>query len=839
MARGLNVGFSAQPYTLQCAPGSFNLLGYDAALPNSGAIKGFGMTGLPGAFVLAGQGNIGQVGGTFPAATPTFSPAGATYANAQRVTISCSTTGTASIYYTTDGTTPTTASTPYAGTINVPASATVKAIAIVFGFGQSAVGSAAYVIALNPPAAALALGYTQSQFNIAPQVADICLGPGATPPQAYGPTFKFSNKYYYDSKTGWINPACANMAQGVLSLNNLGGGAYGSAGALVGQMPNSTAGALGYLVALAGFHCEFHEAITDSNADHFEAIALYPQEKINGTLQYLEVDIHEGGYAAGMFSTIISWAASSGVHVNYSNFSAFAIDRTQFHRYGFSYDPIGMVCKFYCDDVTVFTISTNQTDANGKFLDTSIKNYHYYVFAGPQSHANPVTNAVPYSQFISNIQAWIPPAPGTLSIRVAANGTLVNSAGSIVNLRGANIFGMEGTYTNGGPSAWTYGGWQTASAIPPFAQLASTYKWNVFRIPVHLHSVLGLTSYKFRGSDFTGTGPYNLPASLTGIPTVNCDPHGTYMAELKSALDAITAAGCYAIVDMHLWGPQVTIGGASVPIWNSYQNPASWMPDAQAVAGWTKLAGLLKGYPNVIIDLVNEPTYPKWAEWANGASHTTMDYNAAVPVGSQFYFNPINAPWTSVGMVQLLAAVRATGATNVVLLNSVGYAGVLGNSQWITGDTSGATWLSTVQSQITDKQICAGLHAYPNQAFTDPNYFRWYSGDNAPATNGYRQWIALAQSIIAAGYPVIIGEMGGQTQGTGVEPFVSDAVAQVDALNATKAGSVHLLGWSANPIQPPQQNFQLLYYPTGVPPIAVTTDEGKIYTAWTVGHAAP
>jgi hypothetical protein len=600
------------------------------------------------------------------------------------------------------------------------------------------------------------------------------------------------------------------------------------------------AGALGYIVAASGFYAEFTEAVTDGvSSDPFEALWMMPQEHANGNLSYLELDLQEGNYSTngGMFSTVVAWLKSGGLKDLYHIFNAPTLDRSQFHRYGVSYDPVGQMIKWYCDDAVIAQTSTNQTGSlSGVYLDGAIKNYHYYMIADPQTHSG--TTNVPYSMMVSNMQAWIPPAPGTLSIRVA-NGTLINSAGAIVQLRGANIFGMEGTYTNGGPSAWTYGGWQTTSAIPPFAQLASTYKWNVFRIPVHLHSVLGLTSYKFRGSDFTGTGPYNLPASLTGIPTVNCDPHGTYMSELQSALDAITAANCYAIVDLHLWGPQVTVAGTSVPIWNAYQNPQSYMPDAQGVAGWTKLAGLLKNYPNVIIDLANEPTYPKWAEWANGATHTTMDYNAAVPVGTQYYFNPINAPWTSVGMVQMLAAARGAGATNVVLLNGVGYAGALGNSQWITGDVTGATWLSTVQAQIPDKQICAGLHAYPNQPFTDPNYYRWYSGDNAPATNGYRQWVALVQAIIAAGYPVIIGETGGQTQGTGAEPFVSDIVAQVDALNVTKAGSVHTLGWSANPIQPPQANFQLLYYPTGVPPIAVTTDEGKIYTAWTTGHAAP
>ena len=79
------------------------------------------------------------------AATPAFSPAAGTYATAQSVKITCTTNG-ATIYYTTNGTTPTTASTKYTAPIAVAASETIKAIAVATGFSNSAVASAAYVI---------------------------------------------------------------------------------------------------------------------------------------------------------------------------------------------------------------------------------------------------------------------------------------------------------------------------------------------------------------------------------------------------------------------------------------------------------------------------------------------------------------------------------------------------------------------------------------------------------------------------------------------------------------------------------------------------------------------
>lgn len=82
---------------------------------------------------------------TTTTATPTFSPAAGTYTAAQTVTVATTTTG-AAIYYTTNGTTPTTSSTPYTGPITVSATETVKAISFVPGWNASSVGSAAYTI---------------------------------------------------------------------------------------------------------------------------------------------------------------------------------------------------------------------------------------------------------------------------------------------------------------------------------------------------------------------------------------------------------------------------------------------------------------------------------------------------------------------------------------------------------------------------------------------------------------------------------------------------------------------------------------------------------------------
>jgi len=84
-------------------------------------------------------------------ATPVFSPRAGTYTSAQTVTISDATSG-AAIHYTTNGTTPTSASSLYTGPITVSSTQTLKAIAVETGYRNSTVASATFTIATAVPA---------------------------------------------------------------------------------------------------------------------------------------------------------------------------------------------------------------------------------------------------------------------------------------------------------------------------------------------------------------------------------------------------------------------------------------------------------------------------------------------------------------------------------------------------------------------------------------------------------------------------------------------------------------------------------------------------------------
>ena len=90
-------------------------------------------------------------------ATPSFSVAAGTYNAAQSVELSCGTNG-ATIYYTTDESTPTTSSSVYSSAIAVNQSMTIKAIGVKDGLTNSAEASAAYTLKCATPEVAVPSG---------------------------------------------------------------------------------------------------------------------------------------------------------------------------------------------------------------------------------------------------------------------------------------------------------------------------------------------------------------------------------------------------------------------------------------------------------------------------------------------------------------------------------------------------------------------------------------------------------------------------------------------------------------------------------------------------------
>ena len=96
-----------------------------------------------------------------PAAVPSFTPAGGTYIGTQMVPIADAIPG-ATIYYTTDGSLPSTSSSIYSGPISVSGNQVINAIAVAPGYSASQMGSAAYVIEATGQSINFGSGFTSA-----------------------------------------------------------------------------------------------------------------------------------------------------------------------------------------------------------------------------------------------------------------------------------------------------------------------------------------------------------------------------------------------------------------------------------------------------------------------------------------------------------------------------------------------------------------------------------------------------------------------------------------------------------------------------------------------------
>ncbi len=145
-------------------------------------------------------------------AAPAFSPAAGTFTSVQTVTISDAIPG-ATIYYTTDGTTPTANSTVYSGAISVSTSETIEAIATLSGYSSSAVTTAAYVINLPPG------------FTLGASPASVTFAAGGqgtvnltvTPQNGFNSTVNFACAGLAAGETCSFNPATVKPSGGAVS----------------------------------------------------------------------------------------------------------------------------------------------------------------------------------------------------------------------------------------------------------------------------------------------------------------------------------------------------------------------------------------------------------------------------------------------------------------------------------------------------------------------------------------------------------------------------------------------------------------------------------------------
>jgi len=328
------------------------------------------------------------------------------------------------------------------------------------------------------------------------------------------------------------------------------------------------------------------------------------------------------------------------------------------------------------------------------------------------------------------------------------------------------------------------------SPADPFPQLvesnwAALHAWgvNIIRIPLNDISYLGLTCV----TAYTG------PAYGAAGATQKADPGGNYQSRLKQVVDRATAEGFYVILDLHITAPddpQNKVGTVASQCATA-QNPLA--DGDHAISFWTNVATAYKSYPNVLFELFNEPYINQWYHFTGTAAAAWQALRDGVQVDSYvpLWATSYGHTWQSAGMQQMLNAIRATGATNVILESGLDYSATL--DKWTTYKASDPL-----------NQLAAAWHAYPayGYAWSDPCYTHPGWCDDRAYTN--------ADAILAANYPVIVTEFGDQdSAGTVGAPFASTLLPKLDSRG------ISYLGWTFTVAQ--DTNNVLIKDNTGTP----------------------
>jgi uncharacterized protein (TIGR03437 family) len=368
--------------------------------------------------------------------------------------------------------------------------------------------------------------------------------------------------------------------------------------------------------------------------------------------------------------------------------------------------------------------------------------------------------------------------PTTMSIAISGN-AFIDAAGNVVQLRGVNLSGMEFTAIQGFDPSDPTGGNYGQPDNPNWAAIRS-WKANIVRIPLNEASWLAATC-----TDTDGV-------------VHQADPGGNYKEFLANMVKEANAAGLYVILDLHWAAP-----GNSCPMLQTQ------MADADhSLAFWTSIATTYKSNPAVMFELFNEPfmnvdfTGDQWAYIMYGQNGAFSGYPATSTKGNQ---QNIATAWQIASYQDMINAVRATGATNPVLIGSLSY----------TADLSG--WLAHVPVDPLN-QMAATWHPYPTYgaAFGTPAAAQ---PDFAP------QVFSEVQAIFAAGIPVIATETGDQdSTGTVGAPLVTTITTFADQMGMS------LLGWTWDVWNQP--NDVLILDVNGTP----TDGYGVVFRGWMVNH---
>ncbi|KUL31276.1 cellulose-binding protein [Actinoplanes awajinensis subsp. mycoplanecinus] len=215
--------------------------------------------------------------------------------------------------------------------------------------------------------------------------------------------------------------------------------------------------------------------------------------------------------------------------------------------------------------------------------------------------------------------------------------------------------------------------------------------------PMDQASITAMRSWKIRTvrvplNEECWLGTADVPAAYGGA---------VYQAAVKDYVNLLVKNGITPIVEMH-WNYGLYTGTSSgcADVKATCQKP---MPDAQyAPAFWTGVATAFKGNDAVILDLFNEP-YPEratgdatsgWKCWRDGGTCAGIGYQVA-------------------GFQGLVNTVRATGATNIIMIGGLAYSNDL--SQWLTYKPSDPLNNLAAFAHIYNFNTCANTSCWTSQ----------------------------------------------------------------------------------------------------------------------------
>jgi hypothetical protein len=239
-----------------------------------------------------------------------------------------------------------------------------------------------------------------------------------------------------------------------------------------------------------------------------------------------------------------------------------------------------------------------------------------------------------------------------------AGGHLANGAGEVVALRGVNR------------SSWEYacfdGSGQTHDGPADQSEVTALQSWHITAVRVVLNEDCWL--------------------GINGVTVGGA----AYQAAVAAYVNLLTQNNIAAIVNLHFSAPGTLLAG-------SYSGGDQFpMPDRDhSPAFWSSVAATFKGNSRVLFEPFNEPfpddnaggdTQAAWQCWRDGGSCPAV---AGFP------------DYTNAGMQELVTAIRAVGATNVIILTGTDWGSQL--DQWRQ---------YAPHDSLNPPQLAAGWHSY-------------------------------------------------------------------------------------------------------------------------------